>query len=83
MWKNKPNGDADLLLAGGFINIAIQYVYNDKPGLRVVATGYRNMIFPDIYNDIADAKKDAETYAKKIFDQFHSELNQMSGVGGR
>jgi hypothetical protein len=83
MWKEKANGDSDLLIAGGFINICIQYVYNDKPGLRVVATGYRSMTFPDIYSDIADAKKDAEKYAMKIFEQLHAEMNQLTGVGGR
>lgn len=78
MWNTKPNGDADLLLAGGFINISIQYVYNDKPGYRVVSIGFKNQTFPDIYSDIADAKRDAEAYAKKIFEQLHGEINFLS-----
>lgn len=77
MWTSKPNGDENLLIAGGFINITIQYVYNDKPGLRVVATGVKSVVFPDIYSDIADAKRDAESYAKKVFDQFHTEINHL------
>jgi hypothetical protein len=80
MWTSKSNGDQNLALAGGFINISIQYVYNDRPGLRVIASGVKNVVFPDIYSDESDAKRDAEEYAKKVFEQFHSEVNHLSAM---
>jgi hypothetical protein len=80
MWTSKPNGDQNLLLAGGFINISIQYIYNDRPGLRVVAAGVKNVVFPDIYSDETDAKRDAEDYAKKIFEQLHTEVNHLQAT---
>lgn len=80
MWTSKANGDQNLLLAGGFINISIQYIYNDRPGLRVVAAGVKNVVFPDIYSDESDAKRDAEDYAKKIFEQLHTEVNHLQAA---
>jgi hypothetical protein len=77
MWTTKQNGDQNLLIAGGFINISIQYIYNERPGLRVTASGVKNVVFPDIYSDETDAKRDAEEYAKKIFDQMHGEMNHL------
>jgi hypothetical protein len=77
MWVQKSNEEQTLSLAGGFINITIRYVYNDRPGLRVVAAGIKNVVFPDIYTDEKDAKRDAEIYAKKVFDQFHTEINHL------
>lgn len=77
MWTSKPNGDQNLLLAGGFINISIQYIYNDHPGLRVVATGVKSVVFPDAYDNETEAKRDAEEYAKKIFEQLHTEINHL------
>lgn len=77
MWTSKANGDQNLLLAGGFINISIQYIYNDRPGLRIVVSGVKNITFPDIYSDETDAKRDAEEYAKKILEQLHGEINHL------
>ena len=79
MWKENANGDSEMLLAGGYIQLSIKYIYNDKPGYRVICAGFKNMVFPDIYTDLADAKKDGEKYAKQVFERLHGEINQLVG----
>lgn len=73
VWIDKDGGST-LKMVGGLFEIVIEYVYNERPGLRIIAAGAVRRVLPGVYTDIEDAKKEALVFIKKFSEEYQKDL---------
>lgn len=73
VWQDKDGGSS-LKLANGLFEIVIEYVYTERPGLRIIVCGAARRMLPNTYTDLVEAKKDALAFARKFGEDYQRDL---------